>query len=207
MALLLAAMMAMLSLVIDLGVVMGQRRFAQNGADAAASAVAHVLAGAVQDADDGGVFLAVPDSEALSLARRLAGLDPSPTSFASTQPTSLYGNPAIAGRTHLSLSLEYWDGGHWCYSPSGAPPPSAGGPPTDCGSSRYLGIYPPRPAEHRHYRVRATVNVATVTFFPALGEGNAACVRPAGAAGVLTCASATYIIGGPCPPCTVALQT
>ena len=203
-ALLMAAMIAMFGLVIDLGVYLGQRRFAQNGADAAAAGVALSLAASVRDVDsDGtGVYFSRTDAQAAAAARALAGLDPGTTS---SEPTGINGNPALSVRTRLALALEYWDGATWCYSTLGERPLAPGAATQDCAASRYLGLYPPRPLDDRYYQVRVTVSAATATFFPQLpASGPSSCARPAGAPGSLTCATATYTIGGPCPPCAVS---
>jgi hypothetical protein len=83
-ALMITVMMAMLALVLDLGLLFGQRRFDQNGADAAALKVGHMLAGSVSPRENPDslddvvpVYFGWSESDVYTEARRYAGLRPS----------------------------------------------------------------------------------------------------------------------------------
>lgn len=195
------ALLTLVALVVDVGILYGQRRLDQNGADAAAMAAARVLTDSIADAQDtpAGVYFDVTESELYAQVRRYAGLDPD--NFNSTASTGINQSETLVPRTRLAVSMEIWDGSGWCYSPYG-PAPVGGG--TSCAGWRYSGSFPPAPEENRPYKVRVTVNSTTIAFFPiAAITDPSACVRPAGAAGSLGCAHATVIIQGPCPPCAI----
>src|SRR5687768_17609063 len=85
-ALMAVVIMGMLALVVDLGLVFGQRRFDQNGADAGAFAAGRLLAGSVAPLNNNGdPYLSVPDADVYRAVRSYAGLDPA--NLASTVPT------------------------------------------------------------------------------------------------------------------------
>ena len=72
------AIMAMLAIVIDLGlVVVGQRRLDQNGADAAAFAVGKTLSTAVSPNSTVGLYFNVPSEDLYAMVRKYAGLSAS----------------------------------------------------------------------------------------------------------------------------------
>ena len=56
-AVMIAAMMAVLALVVDMGILLSQRRFDQNGADAGALAAGRLLAGDVSPLNDAGAVV------------------------------------------------------------------------------------------------------------------------------------------------------
>jgi Flp pilus assembly protein TadG len=200
-ALLLGAMMAMVALVIDGGLLAAQHVFNQTAADSAAAGAAHLLVTSVSDAPDGGVYFAVRDADVYAEVRRYGGLS---STGGSAVATGVNRGPGAAARTTLAITLEYWDGARWCASPQ-APGPTSGAPAC---ATRYLGIYPPQPAADRYFKVRVGVHAATVSLFPQLGAGgNGSCLRPTGGAGRLSCASSVMMVGGPCPPCTIARES
>ena len=200
-ALLLAALMALLGLVVDMGGLLAQRRLNQNAADAAAYAAGALLVERVADldVDRGSVYFDVSDSEVYSRVRRLAGLDPDDRT--STSSTGVNQHAGLRDRTKLTVSLEYWDGGGWCYSPAG-PRPVRDVPM--CGL--HGGSNPPAPALDAYYKLRVAVHSATVSFLPPVASSDAGCLRPDGSAGALTCAGATVVISGPCPPCAILYE-
>ncbi|MGH2353478.1 MAG: pilus assembly protein TadG-related protein, partial [Chloroflexota bacterium] len=206
-ALALTALMAMLALVIDLGLLFGQRRFDQNSADAAAFAAGRMLAGAASPLGGGGgaLYFTWPDAEIYREVRRYAGLNPDD---ASTIPTGINRNAGLVSRTRLAVTLEYSPLGGWCYSPSGPPPPRRPAPPP-CELPVVEGVaYPPLPAADRPYRIRVTVSSTTRGVFagligagnlappPAGQESTPACLRATGAAGNVSCAQAIVAVTG-----------
>ena len=200
-ALVLAAFMALLGLVVDMGGLLAQRRLNQNAADAAAYAAGALLAERVADLDTsaGSVYFDVTDDEVFTRVRELAGLDPDDR--AATRPTGVNQHVGLADRTKLTVTLEYWDGSEWCYSPA-SPRPVRDVP--RCGL--HNGSNPPAPALDQYYRVRVSVHSATLSFLPPLLSSDAGCRRPDGAGGALSCAGATVVIAGPCPPCAITYE-
>lgn len=181
-ALLAGVLVAMLALVIDVGVILGQRRFAQNGADAAALAAGRLLA-TLSSATDGNVYQEV---------RRYAGLDTS--DVASAVPTGVNQHPGLLTRTSLVATLEYDNGDGWCVSPSTQTPPLPKPTPPRCNPAR------PASRSGQPYRLRVGVSATTDGFFArAIGFGDstpADCLRPTGAPvrGITTCAQAAVTV-------------
>jgi hypothetical protein len=205
-ALLFTAFVGLAALAVDLGLVLTQQRFNQNGADAAALAAARLLAEAASPLDvSGGLYLAVPDADVYREVRRYAGLDAATTSAV---PSGANRSAGLIGRTALAVSLEYAAAGAWCYSPSGPAPPRS--PPTPpCALPLVAGIaHPPLPIAAQPYRVRVTVSSTTgAVFAGAIGSGDSApspstaaavpaCVKPTGTVGNTTCAHAIAVIAG-----------
>lgn len=202
-ALCLMALLAMLALAVDVGIVyLGQRRFDQNGADAAALAVGTLLARNVSvDPTDPALrtIFYVTEDAAYATARKYAGLDPDdPTDYRSTGVNQ---NGALADRVGLALSLEYWGtdewGADWCFTtvaqePERRPGQNVCAPFTpDTGSPTPVRFVPP-PDPAIPFKVRVTVSSTTRGFFSEVvglgdarptapqrrADGAAACVRP-----------------------------
>jgi hypothetical protein len=221
--LMITAFFGFLALVIDGGFVFGQRRYDQNGADAATMAVARLVATNVAFANQAGtsVYISATDATLYAAARQYGGLDPASTT--STSPTGTNQNAQLDSNNQnlLQISLEYWDGTtlnadgtpKWCYSPLGPQPPRnpsvpSCSTPTPGGFFVVNGVnYPPQPTSNP-YKVRVTVSSTTSgSFLAAAGIGTtttsptqtdstqAACVV-AGSGGMLTCAQAIATIAG-----------
>jgi Flp pilus assembly protein TadG len=189
-AIAIAAIVAMLVLVIDLGVLLSQRRFDQNGADAAVLAVGRRLAAST----------AASDTTLYQRVRYYAGLNPADASTGSTGVNQIFG---LKSRTNVVVTLEYSTiPGQWCHSPASlaqepALDPPRSPPTTACTLS--LGTLPPLPVANHPYRVRVTASATTDGFFArSIGLGDppppASCLRPAGAPGITTCAQAVVTI-------------
>ena len=193
-------MLAVAMVVIDLGFLFGQRRFDQNGADAAALAAGRMLASAVSPRDASGdeTFFNVPDVEVYRVVRQYAGLayklqdealpgEPYVPAYPASPygaPTGVNQNPGLSDRNqYLAVTLEYFDGNTWCYSPSAVEP--AGGWPrtatdgiTTCANLPQKTLedgtevtFPPLPTKDKPFRVRVTVSTTTYPFVaPALHE-------------------------------------
>jgi hypothetical protein len=171
-ALMITVMMAMLALVLDLGLLFGQRRFDQNGADAAALKVGHMLAGSVSPRENPDslddvvpVYFGWSESDVYTEARRYAGLRPSDT--ASALPTGLNQNMGLTNRNRLDMTLEFWNTEDhpdaWCYSPSGPAPTRSPSVPV---CTRFRTALVPAPADNGDpFKVRVTVSSTTVGFF------------------------------------------
>ncbi len=169
-ALMMTALMGMLALVFDLGIVFSQRRFDQNGADAAAFAAGRRLATEVAALSSTSVFFAIPDSLIYQEVRRYAGLHP--TNTGSAVPTGLNQSGMIS-RNLLTATLEYKGTSayptSWCYSPTG-PQPVRTPPVPAC--ALYQGTYPPLPAAGEFYRLRVTVSSHTNGLFAPIISAN-----------------------------------
>jgi Flp pilus assembly protein TadG len=213
--LMMTAFVTFLAVVVDLGFLYGQRRYDQNGADAAALAVGRDLATNVTPSNQSGtaVYFAVTDAEAYKLARQYGGLDPNTTT---TSPTGTNQNANLDSTNQLKISLEYApDGSTWCYSPAGPQPPRQLGMGVTavpvCSST--IPSYPPPPTSLTNpYKIRVTVSSTTASsFLSFLGNlspgpppptntqanaGQAACIRPTGVTGMLTCAQTVVSIAG-----------
>lgn len=186
-----AAVMGLLALGVDMAVVLGgQRRFDQNGADAAAMAVGHTLASSVQPGVAGTVLIGEPDEDIYGLARQLAGLG-QPTSTWTcapgakgdpcAKPTGINQNTGLTTRNRLAMTLEYWGtdewGAAWCYAPSSPMPGRVGGVPrcsanavTVGGTTHYLV---PKPDPKLPFKVRVTVSSTMEGFFAdVIGAGS-----------------------------------
>lgn len=205
-AVLLLAMVTMLALVVDLGLLFTQRRFDQNGADAAALAAARLLGDSLSPVSTGaGLQFGVTDAAVYAEARRYAGLDPVSTSAG---PTGINRSAGLTGRSALAVTLEYAIAGTWCYSPAGPAPQRDPAVPPCILPIVAAQAYPPLPAALQPYRVRVTVSSTTTGFFagvigtddaappPAEDEGTPACLPVSGAAGFVTCAQAVAAIRG-----------
>jgi hypothetical protein len=155
--LLITVFFAFLALVVDSGFLYGQRRYDQNGADAAVLASAREMAVNVAPLSNDGttVFIDTSDATVFQTVRQYGGLNPS---NASNAPTGTNQNSNMDSNNTLTVSLEYAaDGSTWCYSPSGAAPP---GSPGEAACTLYLGTYPPLPTNNP-YKVRVTVGSTT----------------------------------------------
>jgi hypothetical protein len=213
--LMITAFFGFLALVIDGGFIFGQRRYDQNGADAATMAVARLMATNVAFANQAGtsVYFSVTDATVYATARQYGGLDP--TSTTSTSPTGTNQNAQLDGQNQLKISLEYWDGTtlnadgtpKWCYSPSGPQPPRS---PSVSACTMFVasGVnYPPQPTSNP-YKVRVTVSsttsgtflsaagIAKTTSSPTQSDSTQAACLVAGGGGMLTCAQAIATIAG-----------
>ncbi|CAA9302627.1 MAG: hypothetical protein AVDCRST_MAG77-5794 [uncultured Chloroflexi bacterium] len=215
-ALLMTALTAMLALVVDVGFLLTQRRFDQNGADAASLAAGRALADAVSPLDASArLYFTQSDAELYQSVRYYAGLAPSTTSAA---PTGVNRAGAVQGRTALAVTLEYSTGATWCVSPSSVAPPRTPSVPA-CVLPVVGGVaYPPLPAAAQPFRVRVTVSSTTNAFVAGAIGGNAlsppapqqdsipACLRAAGAAGNVTCAQAVAVVLGSTSATTTAAR-
>lgn len=202
--LLMFAFIGFLALAIDLGLLYGQRRFDQNGADAAVLAASQYLASNVVPAaatpdPDTGMFpvaFFVTDQEVYAKVRQYVN---------SNQSVSL------TGRTAVSATLEYSaDGVNWCYSPSGPPAPDSTIPVCALYDENGSGpIYPPPPIAWTSSNptgspcyVRVIVRSTTDSFFAqmitggSLGQGAASCAPSPSPKGMLTCAEAGGLVTG-----------
>jgi hypothetical protein len=214
-----AVIVGMLVLVIDLGLLLSQRRFDQNGADAAALAAGRRLAGEVTPLDEvGGIYISATDASLYQQVRQYAGLNDSTgltPSAASSDSTGVNQNVGLTSRTKLAVTLEYSTAaGQWCYSPSGLEPPRSPAVPVCTLFARDGNTYPPLPTTNQFYRVRVTVSATTDGFFTRIrmpgssadsnnnappvptDQGSAACRRATGAAGNVTCAQSVVVVKG-----------
>src|SRR5262245_49422931 len=179
-ALMMTAIMAMLALALDMGILLGQRRFDQNGADAAALATGRLMAGEVSPVDDSGaVYFGTPDAQIYQRVRQYAGLDT--TNYGSAAPVAGMNQSGFTNRNLLTVTLEYsTSSGQWCSSPAGPrimhdgaaatkPARLIGGQAVpQC--TLYQGVYPPLPTSGQPYRVRVTVSSTTNGLFtPVIG--------------------------------------
>ena len=208
-ALLMTAFVGMLALTLDVGLLVTQRRFDQNAADAAALAASRMLAESLSPMGTSGpLYFTWPDADVYREVRRYAGLDPATSSGV---PTGVNRAAGIASRTVLAVTLEYWNGASnsaWCYSPSGEAPPRAPAVPRCTGTTVGGIVHPPLPAADRPYHVRVTVSSTTNALFAGVIGRNAltpptaqdgetpACLRPAAAVGNTSCAHAVATVAG-----------
>ena len=174
-AIALVAMLAIATLVIDLGFDEGQRRFMQNGADAAALAAANFLANNVSPLPAGSAFaqfFGVTDAQVYQQAYNTAY---------SNQ------NPGITGRTtSFAVKLEYCvaaNSSSYSIAP-GCPSPNSWVTSTDnpAGDS----------VPHGTYKVRVTVTSTISTLFG----------RVIGVNSTTTLGQAIAVIQGVCPQTT-----
>ena len=161
-AILIIVLFAITALVIDMGFLFGQRRYDQNGADAAALAAARLLAVSVSPLSGGGTYFALPEAEVY--AEALAYVAPNQ-------------NTDLNARNAFVITLEYWDGdpSHaWCHSPSSpAPPRSPAVSPCTLYVRDIAGVtisMPPLPAAGYPFRVRVTVSSTTEPLFAPAGD-------------------------------------
>lgn len=103
-AVMVSALVAMLVLVVDAGLLFGQQRYVQNGADAAALAAGRLVK--LKSTNHLLVYQEV---------RRYAGLHP--TILISDVPTGVNQHPGLTGRSRLAVKLEYDNGTGWCAAP------------------------------------------------------------------------------------------
>lgn len=210
-ALLIMAIMGIAALAVDLGLLFGQRRFDQNGADSGALAAGRLLAGSVSLTSSGALYFGAPDVEVYRVVRFYAGL--SPDDLASSVPTGRNQSAGLTTRNRLAVTLEYWTGTQWCYSPSGLRPPRAPDVPACAlpllrGPTGTLVAYPPLPDPNQPFKVRVTVSSTTNGFFahvlganeggPTAPASDAvpACFPVAGFGGSTTCAHSVVAIRG-----------
>ncbi len=174
-ALILTVLIGMLALVIDIGFAAGQRRFMQNGADAAALAVADLLSSSVSPYPKGGTWPhGIPNyfnvSDATAQAKALEIADKNR-------------NPGLTGRTtNFSVTVEYCvaaNDNSFAPQTAGCPSPNhwVTGPQSN-------GFVP-----DGAYKVRVTVNSTISTIFGgAIGKSSTDSVG-----------QATAVILGACP--------
>lgn len=164
-AIVLLALIAVTALVIDMGFLFGQRRYDQNGADAAVLAAARQLAVSVSPYDNNGnVFFGVSDADVYAEALKYVA------------PNQ---NANLGTRNSTAMTLEYWDGAtldaatgkpKWCHALLSLPPPRTDPVVDACTldelkiGSAYVYV-PPRPALGYPYQVRVTVSSTTEPFF------------------------------------------
>ncbi len=225
-AIVIILLFAVTALVIDTGFLFGQRRYDQNGADAAALAAGRLLASSVAPRDENGnTYFFVTEQNLFDTVHHYAGLDAS----------QLNQNTNMAPRNDLAVTVEYsglWNAApsQWCYSTLGDVPNRVG--TTPCAANIITGPngpmrIPPYPSASVPFRVRVTVSSVTDPFLalpvfgfgdvapspaPANAEDVAACSTPPGATGNTTCAhavvavkgSATFKGKGPLIPVTTA---
>jgi hypothetical protein len=179
-ALLMTLVFGMVAVVIDLGLLFSQRRFDQNGADAASLAVVRKLASNVVLGDGSTVYFDSDEREVYELARYYAGLPLSqevaglplpsspPTKLSDAQSTVPEGRNQSAGltsRNRLAVTVEYKGTEEyptrWCYSMAGPEPLRSPGVPW-CQPN---GTRVPLPSTDEPFRVRVTVSSTTEGFF------------------------------------------
>src|SRR5688572_33508268 len=104
-----AALMAMLALIIDVGLVAVQRRFDQNAADAAASGIARLLTAQITVQPNGQLAFPVNDATLQGTLTQLAGAN---------------AHTGLASRTTRLPWLEFSpdDGASWCTAQAGGCP-------------------------------------------------------------------------------------
>ncbi|MHB1133487.1 MAG: pilus assembly protein TadG-related protein [Chloroflexota bacterium] len=156
-AIVIIALFAIVALVVDMGFLFGQKRYDQNGADAAALAAARLLAENVSPLDSTATYFAIPEVEVYNQA--LAYVAPNQ-------------NANLGARNAFVMTLEYWDGNPahpWCYSPQGPQPPRSPAVPVCTPYTKTVGgvtvSLPPLPASGYPYRVRVTVSSTTDPLF------------------------------------------
>lgn len=164
-AIVVIALIAVTALVIDTGFLFGQRRYDQNGADAAALAAARLMATSVSPFDNNGnTFFAVSDADVYNEALKYVN------------PNQ---NGGLASRNSVAWTLEYWDGAtldsatgnpKWCHSALSPQPPRSSPVVSECTwmqlviGSTAVNL-PPQPALGHPYQVRVTVSSTTEPFF------------------------------------------
>lgn len=191
--LMIAVFFGFLALVIDTGFLYGQRRYDQNGADAAALAAARYLALNASPYNAGGttVYFSVTDASVYQLARQYGGLNPNNSS---NVPTGTNQNANLNSTNQLDLSLEYAaDGTTWCYSPSTPKSPVCTLP---------AGNYPPLPTSSA-YKIRVTVQSTTNSALLGFLSSGPNMVTSAQTVAVIN-GSASYVGGGMTIPATAA---
>jgi hypothetical protein len=233
MALALSAVLAMVALVVDVGAgLLGQRRFDQNGADAAALALGRRFAANVALRNSTDVYFRISDADVYRLARHYAGL--SPANWASASPTGVNQNAGLTQRNRLAVTVEYQGTAQyptaWCYSPTGPQPPRNPAIPACTlltNPNNANDPHPPLPSNQYPFRLRVTVSSSVAGFFsPAAGltgqpsvpaqtdDTRAACLAPqiqsgstwtalSGWTGNLTCAQAVVVVRGSGQPITL----
>ena len=181
-ALAMVALIGMVSLVMDIGFTVGQRRFMQNGADAAALAVARQLAGNVSPHPTSGPwpegiphYFNVSDAAVRATAEDIAGRNQ---------------NPGITGRTtSFTVTVEY------CVAASDSSYSTASGCPSPnswVASPTASGRVP-----DGTYKVRVTVESTITTLFGSvIGQDE-----------TTTSGQAIAIIRGVCPETVVTGNT
>lgn len=153
-AIALVAMLGITSMVIDLGMLFGQRRFMQNGADAAALAAAQMLGNSVSPYSVNGPwpqnipnFFGVTDGDVYQKALNIAQKNQ---------------NPGITGRTsNFAVKVEYCvavDNSHYLVDQPGCPSPNS-------WRLSQGGTNPTARVPDGAYKVRVTVSSTLSTFF------------------------------------------
>ena len=161
-----AALMAMLALIIDVGLVAVQKRFDQNAADAGALGIARLLTGKISVGASGQVTFAADDATLQGTLTQLVGAN---------------AHTGLASRTTrlpvLEISAD--DGASWCAVQAGGCPT----PPPAVASAPYL------------VRV-TVASRTTGFFTSFVNPGPAAGCPAIGGSGVMTCARAVVSISG-----------
>lgn len=165
-ALMAAALMAMLALIIDVGLVAVQRRFDQNAADAAASGIARLLTAQITVQPNGQLAFPVDGATLQATLTQLAGAN---------------AHTGLASRTTRLPTLEFSpnDGAAWCTAqPGGCPTP-----PQPAVNTPYL------------VRVTVS-STTSGFFTPLLSSASTSSCPATGGTGVTTCAQAVVSISG-----------
>lgn len=185
--LLFTVLIGFLALAIDLGFLFGQRRWDQDGSDAAAMAVAHSIAESVVPLNNSGMFIADTDCGVYALARQYAGLSTidgsSCVSALPSAPSGVNQNSGLDPGNKVAVVVEYCNGSttcdpgtvsNWCFSPasitslptgtlSGTNLPRTG--ESQCQLYVNNNIkYPPLPGSNP-YKIRISVSTVTTSSF------------------------------------------
>ncbi|HEX5417201.1 MAG TPA: Tad domain-containing protein [Chloroflexota bacterium] len=184
--LLFTVVIGFLALAIDLGFLFGQRRFNQDGADAATLGVARTIAGSISPDPNNHPYISTTDCTLYKTARQYAGLsiittNTCPNNLSATPPAGTTNqNPALDSSNKVAVILEYFtgaSGASWCYSPA-----SLNALPTGTFTGSFPrsgeaactlvtgqdGNFPPSPGygeEATAYKVRVTVTSVTSSSF------------------------------------------
>jgi hypothetical protein len=180
------AMMAVLAAIVDLGLLMVQRRFNQNAADAVALTVGRTLQNNIGVNASNQVYFPVTQATLQGEIDKVFG-------------PGINEHTGFSSRTvGREVTLEYSTNGgtDWCYS---EPTPVSLTATDPCG-----GI--PTPSAATPFLTRITVSTTTTGFFTsfanAMGASGGPCYRPgsAPASGTTTCAQATVSVSGTLVP-------
>lgn len=179
----LVAMLGVTSLVIDLGFTFGQRRFMQNGADAAALAAAQLLGNWVEPyqkvnwPENVPVFFGINDGDVYKEAYRIAQKNQ---------------NPGLKTRTtSFTVKVEYCvavDNTHYLVDQPGCPSPNSWKPSTNDPNSTAK-------VPDGTYKVRVTVNSTLTTLFGRVIGQNTTDTSGQGVAVILGVCQQTAVTG------------